>query len=272
LHGTPGGRLTQARNARSFERQGLFVVAPERPGYGASTPAPGRKVIDFAQDVIAVLDSCGINGAMAVGGSSGGPDALALAALAPERISSVGVMVGAAPLTPDELTGIVGVNQQILSCVHDAERLRELVIAIRHDLLDQGLHQVLADAPERDRKLLAEDLSQRQAALVSALEPGIDGMVDDYRAVFGRSWGFEPEDVKVPVVWAHGNEDRNVPIAAARRYADRLPQCTFLTWEGVGHSIPNDLQAEVLTAVLAAYVKQTGGLQLRTSFIDQSWR
>lgn len=252
FHGTPGGRLNLARQAASLARQGLLVITPDRPGYGSSDPAPGRNVGDTALDTIALLDARGIEKTLLLGGSGGGPHALAVAAHASDRVQAVGVMAGAAPLTVAEREAVVGVNQQVLASIQEPDALRSLVAEIRRMLLEQGLTAVLADAPEQDRKLFEQDLAQREAAMRDALARGSEGMYDDYRAIFGLPWGFEPADVTVPVVWAHGDEDRNVPMQSARRYADQLPDCRFQVWEGVGHAMPAHLQVEVHTAILAA--------------------
>ncbi|WP_217999453.1 alpha/beta fold hydrolase, partial [Rhodococcus wratislaviensis] len=56
----------------------------------------------------------------------------------------------------------------------------------------------------------------------------------------------------VPVIWAHGDDDRNVPISAALRVTKHLPDCRFITWHGIGHAPENDLLAEFYTRLLAA--------------------
>jgi len=39
--------------------RGLRVILAARPGYEGSTPRPGRRVVDVAEDVAAVLDDLG---------------------------------------------------------------------------------------------------------------------------------------------------------------------------------------------------------------------
>jgi pimeloyl-ACP methyl ester carboxylesterase len=40
--------------------------------------------------------------------------------------------------------------------------------------------------------------------------------------LFGKHWGFELADVRVPVWWWHGDADSIVPIEHARLSAERL--------------------------------------------------
>lgn len=251
LHGTPGGRLLGRVHEERWARQGLRVITPERPGYGESDASPGRTVRSFADDLVVLLDQLGLDRVFVVGGSGGGPHALALAVAAPERVRAVGVMVGAAPLLPAEVAQQVGVNQAIHGSVGDPAALRAVVEQVRQAFLDNGVAAVLHDAPESDRVQWERVADLMDAGLRAALAPGAEGLIDDFLALWGTPWGFEPEDVQVPVVWAHGTTDKNVPMAAARRVADRLPNCRFVVWEDVGHAPTPDLNAELLTALLA---------------------
>ena len=251
LHGTPGGRLGVAHHHERYVRQGLHVISPERAGYGASDPAPGRSLTDSAIDVTDLLDARGLGPVFVVGGSGGGPHALAFAAAAPERIRAVGVLAGAAPLLPEDMSQLVGVNQEIVSFLDRPDELRGYLEQLRTGLLEQGLAGLLPDAPESDRAQWIRYADALRRTTASALAPGIQGLFDDYPAIFGARWAFDPADVKAPVVWAHGRDDRNVPLAAAKRAAGQLPDCRFITWTDIGHAPGPDLVAEFYTAVLA---------------------
>jgi len=67
-----------------------------------------------------------------------------------------------------------------------------------------------------------------------ALRQGREGWTDETLAILSP-WGFEPEDVKPQVSWWAGESDINCPIAAVRRYVDRLPSAELHVWEGAGH-------------------------------------
>ena len=65
---------------------GFRLIGIDRPGYGLSTPWPGRSIVDWVPDGIAVADHLGIGRFVAVGVSTGGAYVLALAALHPDRV------------------------------------------------------------------------------------------------------------------------------------------------------------------------------------------
>ena len=252
LHGAPGGRLSAAQHDQRFLRQGLRVLCPDRPGYGGSDAAPGHTLRDHADDLLALLDACELDRVFVVGGSGGGPYALALAATAPHRVHAVGVLVGAAPLQADERAGQTGLVRTVLDSLSDPAQLRAALEQVRTSLLDQGIAALMPDAAETDRELWSRQAEAMQRMLTDALTPGVQGLIDDFAAIYSSPWGFELAQVIVPVVWAHGQDDQNVPITAAARLAGQLPRCRFITWEHTGHAPEPSLQAEFYTAVLAA--------------------
>src|SRR3984957_2734483 len=75
--GTPGGLVAFGPMAAAAAARGLRTVMYARPGYGASTPQPGRRVADAAADAAAVLDALGAAQFVTAGWSGGGPHALA---------------------------------------------------------------------------------------------------------------------------------------------------------------------------------------------------
>src|SRR5262245_25902620 len=88
-HGGPGSRLEPSGFAPAAEQVGLRLIGIDRPGYGKSTPVPGRTIASWVPDGLAVADELGLTRFAAVGVSTGGSYSLALAALAPERVLGV---------------------------------------------------------------------------------------------------------------------------------------------------------------------------------------
>src|SRR5471030_444148 len=85
-HGTPNIGAPPRPLFDTAERLGMRWVSFDRPGYGGSTPMPGRDVAYAAMCAAAVADELGIDEFAVVGHSGGGPHALACAALLPERV------------------------------------------------------------------------------------------------------------------------------------------------------------------------------------------
>jgi pimeloyl-ACP methyl ester carboxylesterase len=91
LHeGTPCGLVLYSPTLRAAAVRGLRVILAARPGYEGSTPRPGRRVVDVAEDTAAVLDDLGAGTFVTLGWSGGGPHALACAAALPGRCLAAG--------------------------------------------------------------------------------------------------------------------------------------------------------------------------------------
>jgi pimeloyl-ACP methyl ester carboxylesterase len=108
-HGTPNtGAPPEPLFAAAAER-GIRWVSHDRPGYGGSTPHPGRDVASAAADVATVADALGIDRFAVMGHSSGSPHALACAAVLPGRPEPSSSGPSAGPLfqacRPASITG-----------------------------------------------------------------------------------------------------------------------------------------------------------------------
>lgn len=246
LHGTPGGRLVMAARGPFFAELGLRVIATDRAGFGDTDALPGRTVLAQATDVVAVLDAVALHTAHIVGGSGGGPHALGVGVFAPERVQAVGVLFGAVPLRPEELAGQVAFNRGVFTALGDEAVLRRHLSEARRLVLEEGLEALLSDAPASDRAARAGAMKEINRVYAAGLAPGIEGMYDDFNALWHLPWQFEPEDVTVPVLWAHGTADVNVPYTAAMRVATRLPHAEIITWDGIGHAPTPDLLTDFL--------------------------
>ena len=113
--GTPGGLVAFPPMVTAAAERGLRTVMYARPGYGASTPQPGRRVADAAADVTAVLDALGAGDFVTAGWSGGGPHALACAALLPGRCRAAATIAGVAPRQADGLDWLAGMGEENLA-------------------------------------------------------------------------------------------------------------------------------------------------------------
>lgn len=83
--GTPKSRHLYGRVVRDAAERGLRLIGYDRPGYGKSSPQPGRSVADCADDVRTICAELGIDRLATWGISGGGPHAAAGCGHIPER-------------------------------------------------------------------------------------------------------------------------------------------------------------------------------------------
>ncbi len=84
--------------AATARELGIRLVIPDRPGSQGSTPKPGRTVADWPADHLTLMDALGIERFGIVTQSGGTPYGIAVAGVAPERVSAHSLLGAIAPL------------------------------------------------------------------------------------------------------------------------------------------------------------------------------
>jgi pimeloyl-ACP methyl ester carboxylesterase len=233
MHGTPGSRVTRFPIGDPYAAAGVRVLRFDRGGYGLSTRVPGRSVRDCAADVVALADHVGWEHFAITGASGGGPHALAVGVLLPERVTRVLVERSLAPFDADGLDWYEGMADGNVQEFRAAERGEDAVRSVVEREAAALLEQIAGDAiellgdgyelAEADAAAMAVEAVARELrrTLREALRPGVDGWVDDDMA-FVRPWGFEPGAVTVPVMVRYGAADTLVPAGHGRWLAAHI--------------------------------------------------
>jgi pimeloyl-ACP methyl ester carboxylesterase len=110
-NGTPNSRLIYAPVDADAKARGLRLISYDRPGYGGSSPHPGRTVADCAADVRAICATLGIDRLATWGISGGGPHVLACAALLPDLVVAAASLASPAPRGAEGLDWFAGMGQ-----------------------------------------------------------------------------------------------------------------------------------------------------------------
>jgi pimeloyl-ACP methyl ester carboxylesterase len=263
LHGTPGSRFSGlALNPSRVADAGLRVITYDRPGYGRSTRHRGRRVIDCVGDLAAIADALGLEHFAVSGASGGGPHALAVGARLPERVTRVLCEVGGAPFDASDLEWFKGMDPSNVRefgwAIEGEETLvRELqreARAVLDRLADDptALLSGVELAPADRAALEDEDLRRAwTASLREALRQGVWGWADDDLA-FVRAWGFDVEELKVPVEIRYGAADVLVPAGHGAWLAAHVPDALVTVDEGGGHLVTPDQHLDLLRAFATA--------------------
>ncbi len=220
---------------------GIRLITIDRPGYGASTFQPGRRILDWPADVAALADALDLQDFTVAGHSGGGPYALACAYALPGRVRLALSICGAGPVeSPRATAGMEIVNKLgFLFGRYVPWPLWQgfVWLAYRHKLAPTA-----AARPHRSRRPpadadLMDFLEIREACIISekeAFRPGLRGFAWDAR-LLTRPWGFQLEDVQVPVHIWHGTADNVTPLPMAEYVAARLPNRRVTFWPNEAH-------------------------------------
>jgi pimeloyl-ACP methyl ester carboxylesterase len=227
-HGSPNIGSPPRPLFPAAEDLGIRWVSYDRPGYGGSTPHPGRDVASAAAYVSTIADALGIDRFALMGHSGGGSHALACAALLRERVLGAVSVAGMAPFDAQGLDWFEGFGPGGEAELRAAAAGRA---ALEKHLAESDGEP---DFTPEDEAALAGEWSWFIDVVRPALAGGMGGFIDDDLAGVG-AWGFEPADIVAPVLFLHGSQDRVVPSSHSEWLARRCPSAELWLCPEDGH-------------------------------------
>jgi pimeloyl-ACP methyl ester carboxylesterase len=241
-HGTPSDRTQYPPFAEAAAVRGVRLVSYSRPGYGGSARQPGRAVADCAADTLAIVEQLGAGRFYTAGWSGGGPHALACAALLSDRVLACATIAGVGPFGAAGLEFLEGMGREnqeefgaALAGPSKLQRYLERQAEVLAGLTGEQVAAALGDlvSPVDVGAITGAFAAYLARSLRQAVASGIWGWFDDDLA-FTRPWGFDLDEVGVPVVVWQGGQDRMVPFAHGQWLATHVPDARprLLTEEG----------------------------------------
>ncbi|MFA5875052.1 MAG: alpha/beta hydrolase, partial [Anaerolineales bacterium] len=103
FHGTPGSRYFRPSDEITAGL-GVRLICVDRPGYGESTFQPGRRILDWPEDIAQLADALSIDKFAVAGHSGGGPYVSACAVALPDRVTAAALLSGAGPVEAPDVT------------------------------------------------------------------------------------------------------------------------------------------------------------------------
>ncbi|MGH3759243.1 alpha/beta fold hydrolase [Actinophytocola sp.] len=208
---------------------GIRWVSHDRPGYGGSTPLPGRSVGSAATDVASVADALGIDRFAVLGHSGGGSHALACGVLLSDRVLAVVSAAGIAPFGADGLDWFAGMSDSSLGslCAAAAGRAAKEAYETREDNPE-------LEFPPPDLAAFEGPWGWFGSVVRPALAAGPGPLIDDDLA-YVSPWGADPGSLTAPVLLLHGGLDLVIPSSHADWLAARCPSAELRLRPDDGH-------------------------------------
>ena len=269
FHGAPGRGMEFAMHHSTALGCAVRMIAVDRPGYGHSAHHSNRRLSDWANDVAQLGDHLGLERFGVIGHSAGGPHALACARYIPHRLIGCGVLSGLAPQAHAPMVDGMVLSNRIQMAIYRhwpnsldwlAVGLWLIALPILEPILQHGarhpeagfdrmMRRMLPDCdfevvlrPEVRNVLLAEASAFGSATLRASVQDMAIGI---------REWGFDLQEIGLPIhVW-HGDLDRNVPVAHAHHLVETIPEATLHLCPGEGHWTLVDHMRAILTVIAA---------------------
>ncbi len=232
LHSFTGCHTECAIFADAIERIGIRLIAPDRPGFGRSPPAPDMTFRDWPEYVMQLADELEIQRFHVLAMSGSSAYALACALAMPERICGMALVSPMGEVcTIDDVRDMMPLNRRVLeimllSPLWLCRFIAHLMARAFSTDFSAYLERILPHVAESDRHLL------NKASTRILIEQQFIESRRYCRSAFGedmirysRPWNLELERVPVPVAIWHGEDNRHIPIAMARRLASCIPGC-----------------------------------------------
>jgi pimeloyl-ACP methyl ester carboxylesterase len=157
--------------------------------------------------------------------------------------SAVAVLAGAGDLAVEEaFVNMAGASAALWRSALDPGGALESMIGRiawsmdRHDPVEVA-ERVLAAFPGSAVTVMARDPAIHDVMVEDFVEAFAGrgwGWLDDARA-FRSAWGFELDELRVPVRLIHGEDDEFVPVHQAQRLAGQIPDAVLSVVTGAGH-------------------------------------
>ncbi|WP_336331572.1 alpha/beta hydrolase [Pseudomonas putida] len=231
-----------------FLAQGYRVVAHDRRGHGRSSQVwDGHDMDHYADDVAAVVNHLGTQGAVHVGHSTGGGEVVRYMARHPEDKVAKAVLIAAVPplmvQTPTNPGGLPksvfdGFQAQVAS--NRAQFYRDVPAGPFYGYNRPGV--------EASEGIISNWWRQ---GMIGSAKAHYDGIVAFSQTDFTE----DLKGITQPVLVMHGDDDQIVPYEnSGVLSAKLLPNGTLKTYKGYPHGMPTT-HADVINADLLAFIR-----------------
>ena len=242
LHGLGSSMLVWHEDlCEGFADRGFLVLRMDHRDSGLSTVLPeGTRYIldDMAKDTIAVLDAAGCDRAVVCGYSLGGMVAQAAAAAFPARVAGL--------VSISSHTGEAGVGDP------SPEALAALTAppaATQKEQVETDLagYRIWSSPQWRNEQT---ERAYLERSYRRAWHPGASQR--QYKAAAHSGSRAEAlRSLDGPALVIHGSVDNLIGPDAGRRTAELVPGADYLEIEGMGHDLPPQVWAPIISAVTA---------------------
>jgi pimeloyl-ACP methyl ester carboxylesterase len=226
LHGTPGCRLIEPDEEQLVGSLGIRLITYDRPGYGGSDRRPGRRIADCVEDVAAIASALGVGQFSVCGGSSGGPHALAVAALLAPRVVRVACVAGLAPYDALGEDWYRGAHPEVLRVVAS---------------LREGEDHYAADVAREDTELREKEPDD--PVILEQTRNGVWGWVDDDLSLLAP-WGFDPSAISAPTAIWYDPRDTVALPRHSKWLAGAIAGAIVSMTDALGHGSDGNRDAE----------------------------
>jgi pimeloyl-ACP methyl ester carboxylesterase len=231
-----------------FLKEGFRVVAHDRRGHGRSTQVwDGHDMDHYADDVAAVVEHLGVQGAVHVGHSTGGGEVAYYVARYPNDPVAKAVLISAVP-------------PLMVKTENNPDGLPKEVFDDLQNQLFKNRSQFYHDVPagpfygyNRPGAKVSEPvvLNWWRQGMMGGAKAHYDGIVAFSQTDFTEAL----KKIEVPVLILHGEDDQVVPFEiSGKKSAELVKNGTLISYPGFPHGMPTT-EAETINKDLLAFIR-----------------
>ena len=242
IHGTPGGYDQTTEATDKFR-----VLTPSRPGYLRTSILLGKTPLQQAKVFKALLDELGIDKVIVMGVSGGGPSSLEFAAKFPEKTH--GLIAFEAVSYAEDFTEtdaeIIGASDFSLWF-----QLASISFLSNKNLASA----ILPNSKDREKLLNKPQNIEELKRLVWSIWPlseRQEGIKNDYKQF--SNFSAPLNEITVPTLVIHGNEDINVDISHATNLIENIKGAELYTVKGGDHYM-SSTHAEEINPLIEKFI------------------
>ncbi|OGV27695.1 MAG: hypothetical protein A3F18_00895 [Legionellales bacterium RIFCSPHIGHO2_12_FULL_37_14] len=255
FHGFPGSRLEIEPFHDIALTQAIRIISIDRPGMGLSTLDKDRTLLSWADDIIEFTDILQLKSFSIIGHSGGAPFVAACAFSIPEKINTAVIVSGMAPFdNPDSHVGMASAQLKANKLIKKMPWLAYPIMWLNKKMLQSPkmLEKMIQQLPAVDQ-LFFQDEKKRAAIVNNVLEAfrnGVIGPAQEMQLLLTKTWGFQLDEIRCPVIIWQGSIDTQVPISHAKIYANLIQNAQLNLIENEGHhSLINNHMFEILESL-----------------------
>lgn len=242
---------------KAAAEQNVRVIAINRPGVDQSTRKPGRTVFSDIEDLSQLLDKLGISRFVAVGWSGGGARALGSGLIT--SCVAIHTIAGIARFEEAVPESSRGLSKETIERTRSFQGNYEKLFEFRSQTYDEDMGltyekvlEMLGELPQYKefQSEYTEFSREFKDSIYNAMKNGPEADADDFYAN-ANPWGFDVDNIKLPVTMWHGLQDDGVVIGRSEYLEGRLKNATLYPLADQGHvSIVVEYRDKILSAAI----------------------
>ncbi len=243
MHGIDGCRLQMPIIPQRIQKAGVRLIVPDRPGFGRSDPQSGRSMLGWASDIKELVKAIDLHDVSVVGVNAGGPYALVLGHMLKRWVRKVVIVNSAGP--PETLRFYSSCTPFWKMVLRVARYTPSVFSALVQILLRGVLRNPEAyfdnssGLGSKNEKMVFSSKNKHMRdfylkVLYEASRQGVSHIAYDANLII-RPWGFNLEDIDLPVHLWHGIENTIIPIQVAEYLASQLSDVRKYFIDGEGN-------------------------------------